>query len=96
MVRSVPLRGEIAQNAVFWLPNGRLAYFAPGEVRVYNAALRVSRRIAGWNVGGTALVGATAFGIGWDGRLVRAELPSGPVRIVRRLPSPAARVIVAA
>ncbi len=95
-VRSVPLRGEIAQNGLFWLPEGRLAYFGSGEVRVYSTALRISRRIAGWNAGGTALVGSTAFGIGWDGRLVRAELPSGPVRVVRRLPSPTARVIVAA
>lgn len=70
-------------------------YFLPGEVRIYSEGLRVSARIAGWNAGGTALVGSTAFGIGWDGRLLRAQLPSGPVRVVRRLPSPAARVIIA-
>ena len=40
--------------------------------------------------------GTSVFGLGWDGRLLRAAmLPAGPVRTARRLPSPTAYAIVA-
>jgi hypothetical protein len=82
---------------LFWLGPDRIAFLprGAGDVRVYNRSLRVLRRLEGWAATGSAVVGSTAFGLGTGGRLLRTRLPDGPIRVVRRLPSPLLRVIAA-
>lgn len=94
-VRSVPLGAEIFPERLFWLRGGRLAYAAYEEIRIYSSALRLVSRIPGWYSGATAFRGTTAFGLA-NGRVVKAQLPAGPVQVLRALPSPTARLIAAA
>ncbi|HEY7380804.1 MAG TPA: hypothetical protein VH572_06305 [Gaiella sp.] len=100
VVRTAALRNAEAAGDVFWLGRGRLAFFprfGSDDIRVYDGALRLVARLRGWQAQQTALVGATAYGVGFaDGRLVRAALPRGPIREVRRLPGPVAYGIVSA
>jgi hypothetical protein len=98
-VHTSPLGSPNVSGDVVWLSNGRLAMFPSGEIdviHVYDTSLHVRARVPGWSARGAALVGTSVYGIGWDGRLLRAKLPAGPVRIARRLPSPVAYAIVAA
>jgi hypothetical protein len=95
-VRTATLGRSNVMGDVFWLSEGRLAFLPRGEadaVRVYDRSLRVVGRVEGWTANGNAVVGSTAFGLGSDGRLLRARLPGGSVHVVRRLPSPLLRVI---
>jgi hypothetical protein len=100
LVRTAPLRNAQVTGDVFWLDARRLAFFpqyGTDDVRVYDGALRLVARLRGWQVQRTALLGSTAYGVGFaDGRLVRAVLPRGPIRTARLLPGPVAYGIVSA
>lgn len=91
-VRTVPLSN--ASGGVSWASAGRLALLQVPTARVLGRDFRVISRFR-WRAEHGALVGATAFGVHRVGRLVSAKLPSGPARLVRRLPG-APYVIVAA
>lgn len=92
-VRTIPRPTEFGSH--LWLRDDRFAYFAGGEVLVYTPALRISARFSRWNVWSTARLGAGLVGVSRYGQLLRAQLPTGPVRVVRRLPG-RADVIVSA
>jgi hypothetical protein len=99
-VRTIPDPAQFGD--IRWLRDGRFAYFGgnylgrDGPILVYSSALRLSARVSGWKAGyPPALVGSTAYGLSFKGALQVAKLPSGPVRIVRRLPG-APSVIVSA
>jgi hypothetical protein len=97
-VWSSPLAAPEVSGDVFWLPSGRLLFvprYGRDMARVLDLTLRTRSRFR-WIAGGSTLVGTTVFGIDRGGRLVSAKLPSGPVRVVRRLPGGAPYVIVAA
>jgi hypothetical protein len=87
-VRTALLGGSGAYGDVAWLPSGRFL-FLPWEgrdaARVVDLTLRTRSRFR-WLAGSAALVGSTVFGVDNKGRLVSAKLPSGPMRVVRRLP----------
>lgn len=83
-LRTIPLPTEFGPH--LWLRNDRFAYFAGGEVLIFTPSLRISTRFSGWHASSTARVGSTLVGIGRYGRLLRAKLPAGPVRVIRRLP----------
>jgi len=91
-VRTVPLPN--ATGYVLWLAGGRLALLQNPTALVFGSDLRVVSRFR-WLAEDAALVGSTAFGVHRLGRLVSAKLPSGPTRLVRRLPG-APYVIVSA
>ncbi len=88
-VRSIPLAAPMTTGDVHWLPGGRLLFLPTSDRdtgRVLDVSLRTRSRF-GWTAHvDTARVGSTAFGVDWRGRLVAAPLPSGPERVVRRLP----------
>jgi hypothetical protein len=72
---------------VFWLPGGRLL-FAPAygsTARVLDDSLRTRSRFR-WRALSSELVGNQLFGTDLSLSLHRAELPSGPQRVARRLP----------
>jgi hypothetical protein len=83
-VRSVPLRGPEEFGDVLWLSSKRLLFVYRREAHVLDLRLRTLTRFRWTGVGGT-LVGSTVFGFD-DRSLVKARIPSGPQRIVRRLP----------
>ena len=86
-VRSARFAANDGQAQVFWLPARRLL-FAPAygvTARVLDGTLRTSSRFR-WTAGTAALVGSHLFGTDISVALFRAELPSGPMRVVRRLP----------
>jgi len=87
-VRSSPLAAPEVAGDVFWLPSGRLLFvpwYGRDTARVLDLTLRTRSRFR-WIAGGSTLVGTTVFGIDRGGRLVSARLPTGPQRLVRRLP----------
>jgi hypothetical protein len=100
VVHTARLGSRQVSGDVLWVGAARLAFFphyGVDDVRVYDEALRPVSRFPGWRTQKTALVGSTAFGVGvGDGRLLRASLPSGPVRVARRLPGLTTHVIVSA
>lgn len=73
-----------------WLSDRRLVMFTsyPDQSRVFNLRLRAVARFGRWGAQEPALVGRTAYGVDWDGRLLRVKLPDGDITAVRRLPSP--------
>ena len=80
-----PANDGLAQ--VFWLPRGRLL-FVPAygtSARLLGASLR-TRSSFRWTAATAALAGSEMFGIDISAELFRAELPSGPMRVVGRLP----------
>ncbi len=88
-VRWIPLAAPMMTGDVHWLPGGRLLFLPTIDrdtARVLDGSLRTRSRF-GWTAHvDTAQVGSTAFGVDWRGRLVSAPLPSGPERVLRRLP----------
>ncbi|MBA2642700.1 MAG: hypothetical protein H0U82_07235, partial [Actinobacteria bacterium] len=82
-VRVVPLTN--ATGDVLWLARGRLALLQNPTALVFDSELRVVSRFR-WQAEDGTLVGPTAFGVRGNGRLVSAQLPSGPTRPIRRLP----------
>ncbi|HEX2294024.1 MAG TPA: hypothetical protein VHN37_01810 [Actinomycetota bacterium] len=75
---------------VLWLSNRRIAMFVayPDASRVYDLRLHVRARFGRWPAHASAVVGDTAYGVDYDGRLWEVDLPSGTPRVSRRLPSP--------
>lgn len=97
-LRSASLGSANVSGDVAWLPGGRLAFFPSvelAEARVYDRSLRLLARVRPWRARTGVAVGTTAYGVGWQGELSRALLPSGPVRSLRTLPSPVVRALVA-
>lgn len=74
------------QGSLQWLPGNRLAYVGGNRILVYSPELRPIARIGGWNAAATAVLGSTVYGIRGDRAVLSATLPSGTVRVVRRLP----------
>jgi hypothetical protein len=97
VVRRVRLRGDPGFGDIFWLSDNRLV-FLPSDglnvARVLDRRLRTLSRFR-WSARGAAARGSTVFGLGHNGTLVAANLPSGPMRTIRRLPSPTAYAIAA-
>ena len=82
---------------VFWLPSGRLL-FAPAygtTARLLDASLRTRSRFL-WTAAAAALAGSQMFGTDISVALFRAELPSGPMRVVRHLPGRPTLIVAAA
>ena len=75
---------------VLWLSGRRLAMFVayPDASRVFDLRLRTQARFGRWDSRSTAIVGATAFGVDYGGRLLEVGLPDGSPAVARRLPSP--------
>lgn len=97
-VRSFPLGAPEVFGFVFWLQKGRLV-FVPwarkGTALVLDLTLRTRSQFR-WNAFDATLLDSSVFGIDPRGRLVSAELPTGPQRVVRRLPGDLVHTIVAA
>ncbi len=60
----------------------------PDASRVYDLRLRARARFGTWGSYSTAIVGGTAYGVDYRGRLLEVDLPDGSPEISRRLPSP--------
>jgi hypothetical protein len=87
-VRTTRISGREVYGQLFWLPAGRLLFvpaYGGTAARVLDASLRTSSRFR-WTAGSAALVGSSVFGTDQSFSLFRADLPSGPQRVVRRLP----------
>lgn len=83
--RKIPLPAPCCGDAA-WIDNDRFAYFTGRRILVYDARLRRLGGLSSWPAGYGAVVGGTAYGVTPGGALVSAKLPSGRVRMVRRLP----------
>jgi hypothetical protein len=84
-------------GTVAWAGQDRLAFFPAGEpqeARLYDRALRLRDRIRPWQARTGAVAGGSAYGIGWEGEVLRAALPDGRARAVGRLPSPVVHALV--
>ena len=75
------------QAQIFWLASGRLLLVPAygNTARVLDDSLRTRSRFR-WTAAAAALTGSRLFGTDFSTALFRAELPSGSMRIVRRLP----------
>jgi hypothetical protein len=86
-----PLEGWNDIGDVAWLDDQRLAYLPGGgdddRARVYDTSMREIGGFDGWNTSEVTVVGETAYGMGW-GQLLAADLPQGPLRVLRELDSP--------
>lgn len=79
------LRLPNATGSVLWVARGRLVLLQNPTALLLGPELRVVSRFR-WLAEDAALVGSTVFGVHRLGRLVSAKLPSGPTRLMRRLP----------
>ena len=89
-----PASEGVAQ--IFWLPSSRLL-FVPAygtTARVLDTSLRTRSRFR-WTAGTAALAGSQLFGTDISVALFRAELPSGPMHVVRRLPGRPTLIVAA-
>jgi hypothetical protein len=87
-VTAARLAGGEVYGQVFWLPAGRLLFvpaYGGTAAHVFDRSLRTQSRFP-WTAGQAALVGSTVFGTDQSFSLFRADLPSGPQRVARRLP----------
>ncbi len=84
VARTIPM--PIDFGRVLWLSNDRFVYLVKDKILVYTSHLRLSTRITHWNARSTAALGSKLFGVGQFGRLLRVQLPSSQIRVVRRLP----------
>ena len=75
---------------VLWLSDSRIVMFVayPDASRVFDVRLRERNRFGRWEAHQTVIVDDTAYGIDWEGRLLKVELPNGTPEVARRLPSP--------
>jgi hypothetical protein len=88
MVLSSPLAALEVSGQVFWLPNGRLLFlpwYGGDTAQVLDLTLRTRSRFR-WIAGNATVASSRVFGVHRGGTLVAANLPSGPQRVVRRLP----------
>jgi hypothetical protein len=98
VVHTAPLAHSNMTAELVWPAPDRVVVLPDGGValaRVYDLSLRVRASFSGWTGHAAALVGTTVWGVGYDGSVIAAGLPSGPVRRVRDLPSPVSRALVA-
>jgi hypothetical protein len=87
-VRQTALPQEAASGELFWLTDRRLLFLPSGRAyvgRVLDLGLRTRTRFP-WIAWSSTVVGTTAFGVRTDRTLVAARVPSGPSRVIRRLP----------
>ncbi len=84
--------GEVA-----FLDSRRLVVLASGgrRARIYTPSLEIASSFR-WTAYRSTLVGGTAYGVGFAGRFHRADVPSGPEQVLRRLPGASVSVIVPA
>jgi hypothetical protein len=98
-VRTTPFARTSSVGSIVWLDARRVAFLPAGDgrerTRVYDVRLRLLAHFQGWSAQSPVLLGDAVLGLTWRGELVSARLPSGPARVVRRLPSPEVRALVA-
>ncbi len=92
-VRTAPLSRSNVTGKAVWLDTRRLAFIPSGggdaeDARTYDASLRLLGRFGGWDAYDAAVSGGVAYGVTYEGALVSARLPLGPVERVRELPGP--------
>lgn len=87
-----------ADGQEVWVSNDRFAFLGSApKVTIYSATLRALTRFGRWNVSSsTVALRSNLLGLRANGTLVAAGLPSGPVRVVRRLPGHADVIAAAA
>lgn len=75
---------------VLWLSDSRVVMFVayPDRSSVLDLRLRTRNRFARWEAGATTIVGGTAYGVDYAGRLWEVDLPAGSPSVSRELPSP--------
>lgn len=75
---------------VLWLSDERIVLFVnyPDASRVYDTHLDVRARFGRWDGRHSVIVGDTAYGVDYEGRLWKVDLPHGTPEVARRLPSP--------
>lgn len=93
-VMTVPL---ITVGEIGWIDDRRFAFFpiSGPRARIYAPSLAVVTSFP-WTAYRSTIAGTAVYGTGFDGRLRRAPLPSGPEQVLRRLPGPNVSVIVPA
>lgn len=84
--------GQYQFGEPLWLGNQRIAFLPGGgdnsHVHIYSRNLAKKTVVPGdWYSGSNALVGGTAYGVGW-GTLYKAPLPDGPAEALRVFDSP--------
>lgn len=88
-VRTTALGQSSVTGDLGW-SRGRLVFLPDWGVdsaRVYDSRLRLVARFRGWLAGESVVRDGRAYGLA-RGTLVTATLPRGPVRVVRRFPTP--------
>jgi hypothetical protein len=83
--RTIPL-GADPVGETLWLTGDTFAYLVDGTMRTYGASLRPTGRIPGWTAADGVVVGRKAYGVTHGGALIRADLATRKVRVIRRLP----------
>jgi hypothetical protein len=87
-VRWIPLADAEVNGDVHWLSDGRLLFvpfYDNDSARVLDLSLRTRAQFR-FAARYSARVGSRVFGVESEGRVVSAELPDGPARVVRQLP----------
>jgi hypothetical protein len=87
-VLTSPLAAHEVSGEIVWLPSGRLLFlpwYGGDTAQVLDLTLRARSRFR-WIAGHATLASSTVFGFHYKNTLVTARLPSGPQRVVRRLP----------
>ena len=82
--RTIPMPVDFGD--VVWLSDDRFAYLAKDKILVFTSQLQLSARISGWRARSTTVLRSRLVGVSRLGRLLQAQLPSGRIRVVRRLP----------
>ena len=89
-VRTRAVKGGVGGAQVLWSSSERIALFSSSRAggRVFDPDLRTRARFGRWSARATVVVGTTAYGVDYEGRLFELKLPRGSSRLSRRLPSP--------
>lgn len=89
-VRATSLGTGERHAHVLWQSDDRVVLFVnyPDASRVYDMDLEVRGRFGRWDGHHSVIVGDTAYGVDYDGRLWEVDLPDGTPALSRRLPSP--------
>jgi hypothetical protein len=84
---AVPLQEQGATLA--WTASTRLLFLPSpvGTAHVFDASLRRVGTIRGWSGAYAAVRGGRVYGVSFNGGIVSAPLPRGPVRSLRELPT---------
>jgi hypothetical protein len=92
--RTIPLRADPV-GSTLWLTRDTLAYLIDDTMRTYTASLRPTGRIPGWDAADGVVVGRSAYGVTHSGGLIRADLATRKIRLVRRLPGKSELIVSA-